>query len=458
MNNVVVPAPAASIKHDIADIALAEKGKKRILWADHDMPVLAKVRERWEKEKPLAGLRMSACLHVTSETANLARALKAGGADVLLIASNPLSTQDDVAASLVKDFGIGVAAIHGEKPTTYYKHVAMALDHRPQVTMDDGADLVTAMTFIALDKLDKFDPEKQKPVRDWAEKFTSEQRKTLFDDLIGSMEETTTGVIRLRAMEKEGVLKFPVIAVNDAETKHFFDNRYGTGQSTIDGIIRATNALLAGKKVVVAGYGWCGKGVASRARGLGSQVIVTEVSAVRALEAAMDGFAVMPMAEAAKVGDIFITVTGNMHIIRGEHFEMMKDGAMVANSGHFDIEIDLVALNKLTDKYTPNMRHEVEEFRLKNGKRIYVIGGGRLVNLAAAEGHPASVMDMSFATQALATEYCVKNRGKLAAKVHSVPLEIEEFVASTKLESMGFAKDEMTPEQVKYVNAWEHGT
>jgi adenosylhomocysteinase len=458
MNNVVMPAPAATIKHDIANIALAEKGKKRILWADHDMPVLTDIRERWEREKPLAGLRMSACLHVTAETANLVRTLKAGGADLLLVASNPLSTQDDVAASLVKDFGIGVAAIHGEKPPTYYKHVAMALDHRPHVTMDDGADLVTAMTFISLDWLDKFDPEKQKPVRDWAEKFTSEQRKTLFSDLIGSMEETTTGVIRLRAMEKKGYLKFPVIAVNDAETKHFFDNRYGTGQSTIDGIIRATNTLLAGRKIVVAGYGWCGKGVSQRARGLGAQVIVTEVNAVRALEAAMDGFAVMTMAEAAKVGDIFITVTGNMHIIRREHFLAMKDGAMVCNSGHFDIEIDLVALNKETEHYTPNMRHEVEEFRLKNGKRIFVLGGGRLVNLAAAEGHPASVMDMSFATQALATEYCVKERGKLEAKVHPVPLVIEEFVSKTKLASMGITIDAMTSEQVHYVNDWEHGT
>jgi adenosylhomocysteinase len=458
MNNVVIPAPAATVKHDIADFAQAEKGKKRILWADQDMPVLAKIRERWEREKPLAGLRMAACLHVTAETANLTRTLRAGGADLILVASNPLSTQDDVAASLVKDFGISVGAIHGEKPPTYYKHVAMALDHRPHVTMDDGADLVTAMTFIAMDRLDKFDPEKQKPVREWAEKFAPEQRKTLFNDLIGSMEETTTGVIRLRAMEKDGVLKFPVIAVNDAETKHFFDNRYGTGQSTIDGIIRATNSLIAGRKVVVAGYGWCGKGVSLRARGLGAQVVVTEVSPVRALEAAMDGFAVMPMAEAAKIGDIFITVTGNMHIIRREHFLAMKDGAMVANSGHFDIEIDLVALNKETDKYTPNVRHEVEEFRLKNGKRIYVIGAGRLVNLAAAEGHPASVMDMSFATQALATEYCVKKRGKLEVKVHDVPREIEDFVAGTKLASMGITIDEMTTDQKKYTSSWEHGT
>jgi adenosylhomocysteinase len=458
MNNVVVPSPAATVKHDIANIALAEKGKKRILWADRDMPVLANIRERWDREKPLQGLRMSACLHVTAETANLVRTLKAGGADLLLVASNPLSTQDDVAASLVKDFGIGVAAIHGEKPPTYYKHVAMALDHRPHVTMDDGADLVTAMTFISLDWLNKFDPEKQKPVRDWAEKFTPEQRKTLFQDLIGSMEETTTGVIRLRAMEKKGFLKFPVIAVNDAETKHFFDNRYGTGQSTLDGIIRATNALIAGKKIVVAGYGWCGKGVALRARGMGAQVIVTEVNSVRALEAAMDGFAVMTMAEAAEVGDVFITVTGNMHIVRKEHFLAMKDGAMVCNSGHFDIEIDLVALNKETEHYTPNLRNEVEEFRLKNGKRIYVIGAGRLVNLAAAEGHPASVMDMSFATQALATEYCVKERGKLEPKVHEVPRIIEEFVSNTKLASMGITIDSMTPEQVSYVNEWEHGT
>jgi adenosylhomocysteinase len=458
MNNVVVPAPAAQVKHDIANMALAEKGKKRILWADQDMPVLAAVRARWEKEKPLQGLRMSACLHVTAETANLTRALKAGGADLLLVASNPLSTQDDVAASLVHDFGIGVAAIHGEKPPTYYKHVMMALDHRPHVTMDDGADLVSAMLFIAHDWLDKFDPEKQKPVRDWAAKFTADQRKHLFDDVLGSMEETTTGVIRLRAMEKDGVLKFPVIAVNDAETKHFFDNRYGTGQSTIDGIIRATNALIAGRKMVVAGYGWCGKGVALRGRGLGAQVIVTEVSPIRALEAAMDGFAVMPMGEAAKLGDIFITVTGNKHIIRREHFLLMKDGAMVCNSGHFDIEIDLVALNKESKHYTANIRDNVEEFRLTNGRRIFVIGGGRLVNLAAAEGHPASVMDMSFATQALATEYCVKNKGQLSAKVHPVPREVEEYVAETKLASMGIHIDTLTADQAAYLSGWEHGT
>jgi adenosylhomocysteinase len=446
-----------SARCDIANPALAEQGHKRILWADQDMPVLARIRERFAREKPLAGLRMSACLHVTSETANLARTLQAGGADLMLIASNPLSTQDDVAASLVEDFGIAVAAIHGEDAQTYYKHVAMALDHRPHITMDDGADLVSAMIFIAIDRLDLLSPH-QKPVRDWAERFSSEQRKKLFDDLIGSMEETTTGVIRLRAMERDGVLKFPVIAVNDAETKHFFDNRYGTGQSTIDGVIRATNLLLAGRKVVVAGYGWCGKGVSLRARGLGAQVIVTEVSPIRALEAAMDGFAVMPMNEAARIGDLFITVTGNKQIIRREHFLAMKDGAMVCNSGHFDVEIDLVALKEETAQLTPQVRPQVDEYRLKNGRRIYVIGSGRLVNLAAAEGHPASVMDMSFATQALATEYCVKNRGRLPAKVHNVPREIEEFVARTKLATMGITIDEMTAEQKAYAASWQHGT
>jgi adenosylhomocysteinase len=323
--------------------------------------------------------------------------------------------------------------------------------------MDDGADLVSAMIFIAIDRLDLLSAH-QKPVRDWAERFSPEQRKQLFNDIIGSMEETTTGVIRLRAMERDGVLKFPVIAVNDAETKHFFDNRYGTGQSTIDGIIRATNLLLAGRKVVVAGYGWCGKGVSLRARGLGAQVIVTEVSPIRALEAAMDGFAVMPMSEAARIGDLFITVTGNKHIIRREHFLVMKDGALVCNSGHFDVEIDLVALKEETAQFTPQVRPEVDEYRLKNGRRIYVIGSGRLVNLAAAEGHPASVMDMSFATQALATEYCVKNRGKLAPKVHDVPREIEEYVARTKLATMGIAIDEMTPDQKAYAASWQHGT
>ena len=445
---------ATAVKSDIAHPELAEKGKKRILWADQDMPVLQQIRARFEKEKPLAGLKMSACLHVTAETANLARTLKAGGADLVLIASNPLSTQDDVAASLVKDFGLTVGAIHGEDGNSYYKHVAMALDHEPLVTMDDGADLVSAMIFVALNRLNDVHPQ----VREWASKIPADQRAAKFKNVIGSMEETTTGVIRLRAMEKDGVLKFPVIAVNDAATKHMFDNRYGTGQSTIDGVIRATNMLMAGKKIVVSGYGWCGKGVAMRARGLGASVIVTEVSPVRALEAAMDGFAVMPMAEAAKVGDLFITVTGNKHILTKKHFEVMKDGAMVCNSGHFDIEIDLVALQDLTSQHTADVRREVDEYKLKSGKKLYVIGSGRLVNLAAAEGHPASVMDMSFATQALATEFCVKNKGKLPKKVINVPREIEEYISTTKLASMGITIDAMTADQKKYSESWEHGT
>ncbi|MFO0847438.1 MAG: adenosylhomocysteinase [Gemmataceae bacterium] len=455
--SIVNTAPSATVRHEVKDLNLAVKGKKRILWADQDMPVLAQIRERFEREKPLAGLRMSACLHVTAETANLARTLKAGGADLLLIASNPLSTQDDVAASLVADFGIGVGAIHGEDANSYYKHVAMALEHQPNVTMDDGADLVTAMVHIAMNNLDKFN-EGQKAVKDWAGKFTADQRKTLFKDVIGSMEETTTGVIRLRAMEKDGVLQFPVIAVNDAETKHFFDNRYGTGQSTIDGIIRATNTLLAGRNVVVAGYGWCGKGVALRARGLGAHVIVTEVNPIRALEAAMDGFQVKTMADAARVGDVFITVTGNKHILAAEHYPLMKSGAMVCNSGHFDIEIDLKALAAQATDVVYGVRHEVDEYKLKSGKKLYVIGSGRLVNLAAAEGHPPSVMDMSFATQALATEWCLKNKGKLANKVITLPREIEEFIAVAKLKSMGITIDTMTADQKKYSESWEHGT
>jgi adenosylhomocysteinase len=447
-------ATATLPRHDIKDPKLAPGGKKRILWADRDMPVLARIRDRFAKEKPLAGLRMSACLHVTCETANLARTLQAGGADLCLIASNPLSTQDDVAASLVHDFGIGVCAIHGEDTTTYYKHVAMALEHEPVVTMDDGADLVSAMIFIALDRLDDV----AAPVREWAAKLKPADRKTAFKNVLGSMEETTTGVIRLRAMEKDGVLQFPVIAVNDADTKHLFDNRYGTGQSTIDGVIRATNLLMAGKKIVVAGYGYCGKGVAARARGLGAQVIVTEVSPIRALEAAMDGFTVMPMADAAAVGEVFITVTGNKHIIRKEHFLAMKDGAIVCNSGHFDVELDLPALKAESKTVTPEVRKQVDEFQLKNGRRIYVLGAGRLVNLAMAEGHPASVMDMSFATQALATEYCVKNKGKLTPAVHNVPAEVEEYVARHKLESMGIKLDTLTADQQHYLSDWEQGT
>src|SRR5579884_3039515 len=439
---------------DVKDAKLAPQGKKRILWADGDMPVLSRIRERFAKEKPLAGLRMSACLHVTCETANLIRTLQAGGADVVLIASNPLSTQDDVAASLVQDFGIAVHAIRGEDNDTYYKHIVAALAHEPHVTMDDGADLVSAMIFVALERLDDVHPQ----VRAWAQKLPAAERQRLISQIAGSMEETTTGVNRLRAMERDGVLRFPVIAVNDAQTKHFFDNRYGTGQSTIDGIIRATNVLLAGRKVVVCGYGWCGKGVALRARGLGSNVIVTEVDPIRALEAAMDGFQVMPIAEAAPLGDVFITVTGNAAIVRREHFLKMKDGAMVCNSGHFDVELELPALKEEADSITADVRPHVDEYRLRNGHRIYVLGQGRLVNLAAAEGHPPSVMDMSFATQALTTEYCVQNKGKLGAKVHTVPVEVEQFIASHKLASMGIEIDELTASQKRYMSGWEQGT
>jgi adenosylhomocysteinase len=447
-------ATATQTRHDIANPKLANGGKRRILWADQDMPVLARIRERFAKEKPLAGLKMSACLHVTAETANLARTLQAGGADLVLIASNPLSTQDDVAASLVHDFSMSVFAIHGENTDTYYKHVAAALEHQPVVTMDDGADLVSSMVFIALDRLDDVHAQ----VREWAKKIPPASRGAYFKHVLGSMEETTTGVIRLRAMEKDGVLKFPVIAVNDAATKHMFDNRYGTGQSTIDGVVRATNILLAGQKLVVSGYGWCGKGVALRARGLGANVIVTEVDPIKALEAAMDGFSVMPIADAAKVGDIFITVTGNKHIIRREHFLTMKDGAIICNSGHFDVELELPALKEEAATTTPDVRPQVDEYKLRNGRRIYVLGQGRLVNLAMAEGHPPSVMDMSFATQALATEYCVKNKGKLSNKVHNVPLEIEEYVSREKLGSMGITIDTLTTEQKKYLSGWEHGT
>jgi adenosylhomocysteinase len=441
-------------RSDIRDPKLAPQGKKRILWADGDMPVLARIRERFGKEKPLTGVRMSACLHVTAETANLARTLQAGGADLVLIASNPLSTQDDVAASLVHDFGLAVYAIRGEDNDTYYKHIVAALDHEPNVTMDDGADLVSAMIFVALERLDDVHPQ----VRAWAQKLSPAERQRRIGQVMGSMEETTTGVNRLRAMERDGVLKFPVISVNDAQTKHFFDNRYGTGQSTIDGIIRATNSLLAGRKVVVCGYGWCGKGVALRARGLGANVIVTEVDPIRALEAAMDGFSVMPLAEAAALGDVFITVTGNSGIIRREHFLRMKDGAMVCNSGHFDVELDLPALKGESESVTPDVRSHVDEYRLRNGRRIYVIGQGRLVNLAAAEGHPPSVMDMSFATQALATEYCVRNKGKLSPAVHAVPVEVEQFVARHKLASMGISIDELTAQQKAYMSGWEQGT
>jgi adenosylhomocysteinase len=397
---------------------------------------------------------MSACLHVTAETANLARALVAGGADLVLVASNPLSTQDDVAASLVQDFNIPVYAIKGEDESSYYRHIAAALKHRPHVTMDDGADLVSAMIFIALNRLDDLHPE----VRGWAQTLKPAEREGLTANIIASMEETTTGVIRLRAMEKDGVLKLPVIAVNDAETKHFFDNRYGTGQSTLDGVIRATDMLLAGRNVVVCGYGWCGKGVAMRAKGMGSHVIVTEIDPIRALEAAMDGFQVMPIADAARVGDLFITVTGNIHVIRGEHFDRMKDGAMICNSGHFNVELALDDLARLASKVEKHVREFVDEYHMSDGRRLYVLGEGRLINLAAAHGHPASVMDMSFAAQALATEWSIKMKGQLEDRVYNVPKAVDQWVAALKLQTMGIVVDTLTDEQKKYLNSWEMGT
>jgi adenosylhomocysteinase len=419
------------MKYDVADLSLAAGGKKRILWADNDMPVLAAIRKRFAKSKPLKGLNISACLHVTAETANLVRTLKAGGANVALCASNPLSTQDDVAASLVKDFKIATFSICGENRATYYKHINAAIDHKPVITYDDGADLVNELHM---------------------------RRKKDAPRIIASMEETTTGVIRLRALANEGKLKFPVIAVNDAATKHLFDNRYGTGQSTVDGIIRATDFLMAGKKVVVAGYGWCGRGLAMRARGMGAIVCVTEVDAVKALEAAMDGFEVMPMAKAAKIGELFVTLTGNKHVLRAEHFRAMKDRAVVANSGHFNVEIDIPALKKLSKKITRNVRHCVDEYILKNNRRIYLLAEGRLINLAAAEGHPASVMDMSFATQALQSEYVIKKRGKLSVAVHDVPIEIEQQVSKLKLKSMFIDIDKLTPEQIVYLASSGEGT
>ncbi len=422
--------PKSDVKYDIKDISLASKGKQRIEWAGREMPVLEQIKERFAKEKPFAGLRLVACCHVTTETAHLAIALKEGGADAILIASNPLSTQDDVAASLVADFGIPVFAIKGEDNDTYHRHVQTALDHKPQIIIDDGSDVVATMI---------------------------QERQHQIADIIGTTEETTTGIVRLEAMFKAGVLTFPAVNVNDADTKHFFDNRYGTGQSTLDGIIRATNILLAGKTIVVAGYGWCGKGVAMRAKGLGANVIVTEISPVPAIEAAMDGFRVMPMSDAAKEGDIFITVTGNKHVIRGEHFDVMKDGAIVSNSGHFDIEIDLKALGaKATDR--KEVRNFTEQYTLPSGKSIIVIGEGRLVNLAAAEGHPSAVMDMSFANQALAVEYLVKNQGKLEPGLHSIPKDIDQEIARLKLQAMGIAIDSLTAEQTEYINSWTSGT
>jgi adenosylhomocysteinase len=415
---------------DVKDLGLAEAGKRKIEWANQQMPVLQLIRKRFIKEQPLKGVRMSACLHVTSETANLAITLRDGGADLVLCASNPLSTQDEVAASLVKDYGIPTYAIKGEDNATYYAHLAAALDHRPQVTMDDGADLVTMLLT---------------------------KRTDLVANVIGGTEETTTGVIRLRAMAKDGTLKYPVIAVNDALTKHLFDNRYGTGQSTLDGVLRATNLLLAGLKVVVAGYGWCGRGIAMRAKGHGADVIVTEIDPTKAIEAVMDGFRVMSMTEAAKQGDVFITVTGNKNVIAQDHFEKMKDGAVMCNSGHFNVEIDIPALEKLSSAKRV-ARPFVDEFAMRDGRKLYLIGEGRLVNLASAEGHPAGVMDMSFANQALASEYLLKNAAKLEKKVYAVPEDIDRNIARLKLESMGVTIDKLTPEQESYLASWQEGT
>ncbi|MHC4841829.1 MAG: adenosylhomocysteinase [Planctomycetota bacterium] len=417
-------------KGDIKDPSLKEEGIKRIEWADSDMPVLRAVRERFEKEKPLEGIRMGCCLHVTSETANLVRALKAGGAEVHLCASNPLSTQDDVAAALNEHYGISVYAIKGEDNDTYYKHMDSVLDQKPNVTMDDGADLVTNILT---------------------------KRPELAEHVMASMEETTTGIIRLRAMEKDGVLKFPVMAVNDADCKHLFDNRYGTGQSTVDGIIRATNRLFAGRVVVTVGYGWCGRGFAMRSRGMGARVIVTEIDPVKSLEAVMDGFEVMPIAEAAKVGDIFCTLTGNKHVIDTEHFKTMKEGAIVCNSGHFNIELNLEGLASIAKKVdTP--KPFVDEWELPSGNKMYVLAEGRLVNLSTAEGHPANVMDTSFAVQALSSEYAIKNKGKLDDRVHNLPREVDEWVASLKLETMGVNIDTLTEEQTAYLSGWKEGT
>jgi len=416
--------------YDIKDIKQAEGGRRRIEWAEREMPVLRQIRERFAKERPLKGLRLSACLHVTTETANLAHTLHLGGADLVLVASNPLSTQDDVAAALVSFYEIPTFAIKGENNVTYYKHIQAGLDHKPHMTMDDGADLVSTL---------------------------HKERRDLLKDVMGGTEETTTGVIRLRAMAADGALEFPVIAVNDAQTKHFFDNRYGTGQSTIDGIVRATNILLAGKTFVVAGYGWCGRGLAMRARGMGSNVIVTEVDPLPALEAVMDGFRVMPMEEAAQIGDIFVTVTGDLNVIDRHHFELMKDGAIVSNSGHFNVEINIPALEEMAAEKRL-VRPFVDQYTLPDGRRINILGEGRLINLAAAEGHPASVMDMSFANQALSLEYMAKHAVELEKKVYGVPPEIDREIARLKLEAMRVQIDVLTPAQVAYLNSWEEGT
>jgi adenosylhomocysteinase len=418
------------MRYDVKDLGLAEQGMLRIEWAENEMPVLRLIRQRFEQQKPLRGIRIAACLHVTTETANLMRTLQAGGAEIALCASNPLSTQDDVAAALVKYDGIAVYAIKGEDKETYYRHIHQVLDTNPQLTMDDGCDLVSTL---------------------------HTERREQLDGVIGGTEETTTGVIRLRAMAKEGVLRYPIIAVNDAYTKHLFDNRYGTGQSTIDAILRATNLLLAGRKFVVIGYGWCGRGVATRARGMGAHVIICEVDPLKALEALMDGFEVMPLSQAAAVGDIFVTVTGNLHVLREEHFRAMKSGAIVANSGHFNVEIDIPALERMA-RAKRTIRPFVEEYTLPDGRRLYLLGEGRLVNLAAAEGHPAAVMDMSFANQALSVEYIVNHQGKLPREVFPVPREIDAQVAQLKLQALGVQIDTLTPEQQAYLESWEMGT
>ena len=421
---------ATTKRFDVKDRALAPEGVRRIEWADRQMPVLAAIRDRFEREQPLAGYRVSACLHVTTETANLARTLKAGGADMVLCASNPLSTQDDVAAALVEEFDVAVFAIKGEDNDTYYQHIEAAVDHKPHLTMDDGADVIGVL---------------------------HSARREQLGDIIAGTEETTTGVIRLKALEADGKLGFPIIAVNEANTKHLFDNRYGTGQSTIDGIVRATNVLLAGKKFVVSGFGWVGRGVAMRARGMGAHVIITEVDPLRALEAVMDGYEVMPMAQAARIGDIFCTATGDKSVIRREHVEAMKDGAILANTGHFNVEIDIAAIRELATE-SRAAREFVEEFRLGDGRRIYLLGEGRLINLAAAEGHPAIVMDMSFANQALACEFAVQNAAELERKVYPVPPEIDEEIARLKLETMGVKVDTLTEEQARYLASWDEGT
>jgi adenosylhomocysteinase len=445
-------ATAPHAASDVKDLSLADAGRRRTEWAERSMPVLRQLRERFAKDKPLAGRRLSACLHVTSETANLAVTLQAGGADVALCASNPLSTQDDVAAHLVRDHGIKVYAIKGEDHTTYYEHIRAALAHRPDITMDDGADLVGALHMVALNRLDDLAP----PVRQWVETLSAAERAALVRGVIGSTEETTTGVIRLKAMAHDRVLAFPVIAVNDSDTKHMFDNRYGTGQSTLDGILRATNLLIAGSTVVVAGYGWCGRGFAQRARGAGANVLVTEIDPLKALEAQMDGYRVVPMADAARVGDIFVTLTGNFHVVRLEHMRLMKDGAVIANSGHFNVEIDLEGLAREAQGPT-SVRDNVDEWRL-GGKRIFVLAEGRLVNLAAAEGHPASVMDMSFANQALAAEYVAQHAAELTKDVHRIPPAIDREIAQLKLAAMGIAIDTLTPEQERYLASWDQGT